>query len=229
MEQTPGMGSMIEGAMVLAQSGLVNMEPLSGGSWWEVWMLERSWFTGAALVLAGVLAWFILARSEKRTVAVVATAVFVTLGIAVSALGNAVETDRERLRKLSAEFVDEFVEGDTAALERMMLERVALLSAGAAVNAERDLLISASGATPISAITYNDMGATMDAPSLGRTRFSVRTTHEGLYTGTVTSGWELEWVRGNDDVWRIGTFECLHIFNRPPGDQWVTWARRVAR
>lgn len=222
-------GSVFEGGLLLAQQGLVNMEPLSGGSVWEVWLLEKSWLTGGVLVFAGVLAWFFLARAEKKTAAVAVTAALVTLGIAVSVLGNGVETDREHIRARTAEFVDEFVAGQTRSLEELMLEQVVLLSSGAAVNAERDLLISASSVTPISDISYTDMGAEMISPGLGKTRFAVRTTHAGIFSGTVTSGWELEWVRGDDDEWRIGTFQCMHIMNRPPGDQWVTWARRVAR
>lgn len=219
---------MIE-AILIAQQGLVHVERLGGGPLWEVWLLERSWLTGAALVLAGILAWFFLMQAGKRRPAAIATSALVVLGIVVMVLGRAVETDRERLEALTRAFVDEFVAGNGAALEGMISERVALLSAGRAVDEDRALLIGASVVRPIDDSSFSSMGSRLESPNLGKTRFSVQTTHSGLYSGRVSSAWELDWQRGEDGRWRIVTFECLHIFNRPPGDQWVQWARRVSR
>lgn len=219
----------IGGMMVLAQQGLVHVERLTGGAWWEVWLIERSWLTGAVLMVAGVIAAYVLAGRGQKRAGMGAAAAGVVLGGGVMVIGLTVETDRERIRVLTERFVERFVAGDSAALDEMMAERVALLSAGSSVDADRDLLISASRATPISEFAYSGLGSTIDTPNSGRTRFSVRTTHSGLYTGRVNSAWELEWARGRDGAWRIVTFECLHIFNRAPGTQWVEWARRVSR
>ncbi len=219
---------MIE-ALLIAQQGLVRVERLEGGPAWEVWLLERSLLTGAALVLAAILGWFFLTQAGKRRAAIITSSTLVVLGIGVLVLGRAVETDRERLEALTRAFVEEFVAGETAALEAMISERVALLSAGRGVSADRDLLIGASRGTPIDDFSYSSMGSTLDSANIGKTRFSVQTTHSGLYSGRVSSAWELDWQRAEDGRWRIITFECLHVFNRPPGDEWVQWARRVSR
>lgn len=185
-----------------------------------VWVFEQPLTTALALLIAGIVGATLLRRRGQVKPGFIVGGVMLALAIGAFALGTLIVTGRERIEIGSNEFVVAAVDGDLAALDRLILEEAGLAASGMTVDhAGRERIESLSqkqsDAGMIESWRLSRLQASIDGPNVGTTQFRVRATPRG---GAPTlSWWRLHWRRDAQGVWRIGTIDCLAINGQEPG------------
>jgi hypothetical protein len=216
----------------LAQIGQsVAVPELTSGPLWNRLILEQPWPTaGAVFLLAGAVA-LVFARAGKAKPTTAAIALGLALSTAIAAAGLLVETTRELLIRQTRAFVDAVAAGRTAEVAALVEELVALRTSGESVDGDRALIVGVTAAMPavLRDHSVRTRGAEVTGVNVARSRMTIRASVTGAIAGEAYSSWDLSWRRDDTGAWRIAGIECLSVFGREPGREWVNVARQIAR
>lgn len=201
------------------------VDPLTGGSVVDVWLLERSTFT--AMLVAGialVVAASIARSSTKR--GLIALAVGAALAAGIYAVGSAIETGREAIRDATQRFVSAIAEGDASTAASLVSDRLVISSGGVGLPQGAPFVRTAASTVPrlLDRYRVRHRGQALDGPDLGRSRFMVNTEGgDGPLGGRSITGWEMTWRRQADGSWHAVALDCLLVNGRQPGSDWIRW------
>lgn len=184
----------------------------------ERWLLERPIVVGVALAAFGIAVFLVLNRRGEARNGALAGLALLALGIAATVTGVLVETPRERLIRLSNEFVDAVVAGETDAATAMLAPDlvVALGSTplpGGGVLA-RQAIESFSASVNVTDYFVTDESATVGAGATsGVSQFLARAS-SNLGPG---SAWvRLNWRLDESDDWKVYLIEVLRVNGQTP-------------
>ena len=136
--------------------------------------------------------------------------VCVALGVGVLAVGNAVETVRERLMRRTTEFVGTFIGGDRGRVERLLADQFVAEEIPMA-NGKRGALDAMDHpyVDGIADYSVEIEGGVRDSENAGRTQAAVSVDHT-RWGATRTPGiFEFGWRRTRDGRWVITRLEML--------------------
>lgn len=184
----------------------------------ERWLFERPVVLGFFLAAFAVAAFLVLNRRGDAKRGVLAGLVLLVLAIAVVATGLGVETRRERLIRLSNEFVDAVVEGDAPAATGLLADDlvVALGSTpipGGAGLARRAIETFGENVSVSEYIVTDESAAVGKGTNSGASQFLVRATSD---LGPGTAWVRLNWRYDPSDDWTIYLIEVLRVNGQTP-------------
>lgn len=214
---------------MLVQPILADLPP----PFFERWVLEQPIPLAVVLAAAAAVVMAALVRRGRGRAGAVAAGVLLVLAGGVLLLGYVVRTPRERLADLTVEFVQRCFASDRAGVSERVDSGLIVASAGEAftrfAKAELVALVGNFHALRVRDWRGRGMGAAMEAPDLGRTRFTLRVRTDFLGDQPMPSTWEFTWRRSGEGEWRLIRLECLTMWGRPPTRDWETDALRFAR
>ncbi len=192
--------------------------PLPNSPAIQQWLFERPILVGVALAAFGIAAFFVLNRRGDAAKGIVAGLMLLLLGIAATVTGIAIETPRERLIRLSNEFVDAVVAGETNAATAMLAPDLVVavgstpLPGGGGL--ARRAIESFTESVNVSDYFVTDESATVNAQaSSGASQFLARAT-SNLGPG---SAWvRLNWRLDPSGEWTIYLIEVLRVNGQSP-------------
>ena len=189
--------------MALGASNLVPPS-LPGPSIVQTFVFERpELFLILQMIAGAVLLWRINNHGALKQLWWMPVAC-VALGGAVYIYGNAVETTRERLLRLTVEYVDALATGDLATVDAMtadqlVIERIML-------STDKDDLLRLLDRPEIRGITSHSVnlrGGVRDNENAGRTQASVSATHETFGRTSAPGIFEFGWRRTPEGEWKV--------------------------
>jgi hypothetical protein len=201
-------------APLLAQipGGQANLPPLPEPPFHERWLFEQPFLPAAALVLAGVVASWILRRTGRRRAWVPALA-GVALGATVAVTGLLVTTPRERVAAAARALVVAVRDNDQPALAAALHEQVQLRmrAVGAGPVGRQAILDGAdrlARSFPVRAADVLDVRAAVYDGGAARTQVRVRLDAEQI---PPYSWWQIDWQLDDAGVWRATAVQPLWI------------------
>lgn len=177
--------------------------------------VER-WVTGSGipgaglLVGLGVVAFFVLSRTERARLALPVGAGLVALGLAVLGVGQLVVTPREELRATARALVDAAVSADHDALRRMLDENTRLRTRYAnADGRDRIIPLSNIAAARIGSASVREVRVDLRGPRVARTQVRLSVSSDNL---PPASWWAVDWQRAAESSpWVVTSIEPIWI------------------
>jgi hypothetical protein len=204
------------GSAVLARSATVLGEippPLQETGAFRKWVLEQPVPLGVVLVLAAIVAWFILRGQGKAREGTRVGGILVLLAIAVVATGSLVETEQEKLKARARELVAAVASANTTRVGPMLTDDVIAQPFGL----PRDVILSKmestlGGSLRIKEHKISTLRAALEGKSMARTQLRVHVVADGaLYAGPVGSWWMIHWRKDAAGVWKADEIEMQQL------------------
>lgn len=207
-------------------------QQLTSGNAFERWVLESPWGVALALLAAGVVgAWTLNQRARARP-ALIALIAGALGAAAVIATGLLVETERERVIRLTGAFVDSVAASDAQQADALLDTRLIVLTTGNEVTGfgkgEVLAIVRGFDRFGLTNVQRTHGGAEVQGRFTARSRITVR-VEGGPVGAPLGSTWELGWTKHSDGAWRIVRLEAITIAGRAPGSGWADEARRRTR
>jgi len=202
---------------LLAQFGSANVPELPPPPMLERLFLESPLVVIVALVLVGAFAAYLLNRSGRPRIGLVAGLAGVALAAVVWLVADRVVTEREVLRVRSRELARAVAEADPRPVGRILAadaQAVTLLSPGGAGLDWILQFVEREMAGPYAVREYDvrHVEATIDGPNVGRTQVHVTVTPELTRVPTqVVVGLDWRKERGEGGEWRVTDLRPLHV------------------
>lgn len=196
------------------------------------WVLEQPLPLAAVCFFVAVAVVIALRRRGELKRGLIGGAILAFTGAGVLAAGMLVETPRERLSFLTAEFIRRVFAADAEWAEKTLSDPLMIASAGQVFDSmgKEQLLATIRNfeAFGTREWTQKSWGSAIDGEYSGRTQATIRVSARYLGNQTLPSTWEFTWRLGRDGEWVITRIECLTMFGQPPRMNWERDARNIA-
>lgn len=197
------------------------------------WVLEQPVPLAAACLIAAFAVMVILQRRGDTKRGLIGGGVLVLVGVAVLATGMLIQTPRERLTRLTSEFIRRVFAADAVWAEATLADALVIASGGQVYDTfGKEQLVATIhnfGAFDTREWAERPRGSAIDGEGLGRTHSTIRVSAAYMGNQTIPSTWEFTWRRPHPkDSWQVTRIECLTMFGRPPRYNWERDARMIA-
>lgn len=197
------------------------------------YLFEQPWPLSISLAALGLVILFALnARGEARK-GLIAGLGFVGIGGIVVALAQFVETDREKIVRLSREVIRLTIESDVAGVRPLVAPdlRVGTIDRDG-FNLNRDQFLGIVTNLPVAGIrdwSSSPKAGSIDGPNTGRVDYRVRVaTSGGMYSGPMPTVWRFTWRQSREGEWTLIDLACISFFGEPPNAHFLSRSNRFA-
>jgi hypothetical protein len=184
----------------------------------EHYVLENSWPLAAVLVIAALVAAWMLNRQSRARQAVMAGGGLLLVAAGVLIAGQMVTTTRESLIARTRTLVAATAAADTASLRDMLAGDIQLRAYFFNEPMKKDVVLDRverymGHEYPVQSHKIDSPQATIDGPNAARTQVHVVVTNPSatMYNVPVGSWWRVDWRMDKDGVWRVTQLECLQL------------------
>lgn len=190
--------------------------PLPVGPAIPHWLFERPITVGLVVGAFALASWVVLSRRGEERRALLVGGALAVIAVSVGAVGSLVETTRERLIRLSNEFVDAVAARETDVASAMLADDLVIAMGGTQLpggaGLARRALETFHEKVKVTDHLVTDESATGGA-SGGASQFFVRASSD---VGPGTAWFRLSWREGPAGVWKIFLIEVLRVNGRSP-------------
>jgi len=214
---------------LIAQLGFdpPDFDPLPGPPISQWLVLEQPWYLTGALVVLGVAILEWLRRQESLKAGIIIGGAVVLLGAGVMLLGSLVETDRERVKRLTRDLIGAIATPNAYRTDLLLGEEGGVVAERGRWEFTRDEVLGeirsaqqAGGRYAVAGVgfkvsSYRLREIRAQVLSAGFAKTQVNVVGE-LESGRImpASWWEIDWVREPGDRWRARLIETIWIQGR---------------